>query len=73
MNKLFFIKSYADNLFYCYHSDWTIKIIRLFGIKLMWIKTFGFSISAFATRKEAVAFINSKKTEYIQAKRYIKL
>jgi hypothetical protein len=73
MNKLFYIKEYADNTFYCYHCDWTIKIIRLLGLKIMWIHRFGFSISAFGDKKQAQLFIKQQKLEYINAKKYIKL
>lgn len=73
MKKLFYVKAYADNVFYCYHCDWTIKMVKIFGVKLMWIHTFGFSISAFYDKKEAETFIKSKKIEYVNAQRYIKL
>lgn len=72
MKKLFYIKKYANNVFYCYSCDWTIKIIYIFGIKIMWIKKIGFSITAFATMVESKKFISEKRLEYINAKKYIK-
>lgn len=73
MAKLFFIKPYADTLFYCYSCDWTIKIIHIFKFKIMWVKKIGYSITVFPSKKEAKDFINAKKLEYINAKKYIKL
>lgn len=71
IKKYFFIKSYLDKQFYCYHIDWTIRIIWLFGVKIMWIKRIGYSIDVFVSMKEAKAFKNAKLTEYLTAKRYI--
>lgn len=74
MNKLkkyFFVKSYLDTHFYCYHIDWTIQIIWILGIKIMWIKKIGYSIDVFTTMKEAKEFNKTKITEYLSAKRYI--
>lgn len=74
MNKLkkyFFVKSYLDTQFYCYHIDWTIRIIWIFGLKVMWIKRIGYSIDVFATLKEAKEFKKERLMEYLSAKRYI--
>lgn len=73
MNKLFYYKKYADNVYYCYYLDWTIKIVRIFGIKIMWIKKIGYGIEAVESVKTAREFLHEKKSEYINAKKYIKL
>lgn len=71
LKKYFFVKSYLDTQFYCYHIDWTIRILWMFGLKIMWIKRTGYSIDVFASNKEAQAFKKAKLTEYLTAKRYI--
>ena len=72
LNKLFFIKQFAENTFYCFYSEWTIKTTRIFGISFMRIKRLGYGVEAFGDKKEAVLFVRSKKQEYLQAKKYIK-
>jgi hypothetical protein len=72
INKLFFTKKYSEGTFYCFYSEWTIKIFRIFGIQFMRLKHLGYSVDAFSSFSEAKDFLNEKKSEYIQALRYIK-
>lgn len=72
LNRLFFVKQYAENTFYCFYLEWTIRIVRVFGISFMRIKRFGYGVEAFGDKAEAVLFVKSKKQEYLQARKYIK-
>jgi hypothetical protein len=71
LKRLFFIKEYAAGQTYCYHADWTIRIIRVFGFKLMWIKQVGYSIDVFPDIQQALEFKREKQKEYLDAKKYI--
>lgn len=71
LNKLFFVKQYPAGGFYAYSMDFRIIIIRIFSLKVMFIRHLGYSIDLFLDKTEANKFIFDKKKEYIEAKKYI--
>ena len=71
INRKFFYKQYSDSVFYCFYMKFTVKIIHIFGRKLMYISHLGYDIDILNTKKESIDFINKKKFEYIAARKYI--
>ena len=71
LNKLFFYREYVKNTFVVHHVHYTMVLKRFRWVRISYIRHFGYDLTVFGSKKEAVEFITAKKAEYIEALKYL--